>query len=89
MTLNAYQILFVQIVGKNRMSFHGCFIQRAEGSERSEANTWRGESALACCSDEVLFSYSSVSGITHRQGDGESRGEERKHVLISSAGRNV
>lgn len=55
------------------MLFHRGFIQRVEESERSEANTWRGESALACCSDEVLFFYSSVSGITHRQRDGGKR----------------
>lgn len=71
------------------MLFHYCFIQRVEESERSEANTWCGESALTCCSDEVLFFYSSVSGITHRHGDGEGWKKERKHVLLSSVGKMV
>lgn len=42
MTLNTYQVLFVQLVGGNHMLFHCCFIQRVEESERSEANTWCG-----------------------------------------------
>lgn len=68
------------------MLFHRCFIQRAEGSERSEANTWRGESALACCSDEVLFFYSSVSGITHRQGESEGREKTCVDIICGEDG---
>lgn len=36
-------------------------------------NTWRWELMLAYCSDEVLFLYWSVSGISHQQRDGEKR----------------
>lgn len=73
--------------GENHMLFHCCFIQRVEESEGSEANTWCGESALTCCSDEVLFFYSSVSGITHRHGEGWKK--ERKHVLLWSVRKMV
>lgn len=44
-------------------------------------NTWCGESVLAYCSDEVLFLYRSVSGISHRQRERKRDGENREKCI--------
>lgn len=79
MTLNTSQILFVQMVGKTTCRFIVVSFKELGESEPSEANTWRGESALACCSDEVLFFIHLYQALLI---DRETEGREKTCVDI-------
>lgn len=77
--MSNYQSLFVP----TRDQPHADLLKEvfSRGKADPEPNTWCGESILAYRRDEVLFLYWSVSGITHRRGDGEkAENKYRFHV---------
>lgn len=88
-TSKTYQILFVQLVGKTTCCFIVVSFKELRKARNLKPTHGVGSRRWRVVRMRYCFFYSSVSGITHRPGDGEGWKKERKHVLLSSVGKMV
>lgn len=86
MTLNSYQILFVQIVGKTTCCF--IVVSFKELREASDLKPTHGVGSQRWRVVQMRYCFF-IHLYQALLIDRESRREERKHVLISSVGRMV